>query len=381
MRIGLDGIPLVAPKTGVGHYTFELGHSLAHALPNSNIEFLSPVPYSSLTASEEKDAPANLSITCTHATGPRRFWWSVGLPLHLRQSGIELFHGTNYEVPLWSKCRTVLTIHDLSLLLYSETHERSRVRRARLRLSLMARSAEMIITATRFIKKEVSEHLKVASSKIAVTPYAPRRVFRPVAKERCDEVRARLGVEDCFILYVGTIEPRKNLVTLVRAFDEILRRTTLRRQLVITGAQGWLSDDLYRLIEQLKINDKVLFTGYVTDEDLSALYSSCRCFVYPSLYEGFGLPPLEAMACGAPVVTSSAGSIAETVGRAARIISPTDAQALAKEIVELVEDEGARSQLSKEGLARAADYTWERTARETIEVYEEALRRKAGRLS
>ncbi|MDQ3684671.1 MAG: glycosyltransferase family 4 protein, partial [Acidobacteriota bacterium] len=189
----------------------------------------------------------------------------------------------------------------------------------------------------------------------------------------------RLGVEDNFLLFVGTVEPRKNLMTLVRALDEILRTTDLRPQLVIAGKEGWLTGELLSYVRSAGMNDRVRFTGYVSDDDLRALYSTCQVMVYPSLYEGFGLPPLEAMACGAPVIASRDKSVMETMGTAARLVEATDVPRLAENIVELLRDEGARSSLAAAGRKRAAQFTWKRTARATLEVYREALARKRGK--
>ena len=235
----------------------------------------------------------------------------------------------------------------------------------------------MIITATHSIKSEICEHLGVRPEMVAVIPDAPRSIFRPLPLAQTVEARRRLGVEDEFILTVGTLEPRKNLPALVRAFAEVTRRRArgLCPQLVIAGREGWLADELYASIKEAGMGERVLLTGYVSDDDLCALYSSCRLCVYPSLYEGFGLPPLEAMACGAPVITSNTGAIMETVGDAARLVPPTDVRRLADAIMELLEDEAERRRLSNAGLERAAAFTWEESARLTLSVYAEALRR------
>jgi glycosyltransferase involved in cell wall biosynthesis len=208
---------------------------------------------------------------------------------------------------------------------------------------------------------------------VAVTPLAPRTVFRKIEREQAIETRKRLGIRDNFILFVGTIEPRKNLLTLARAFDEILRQTSLRPQLVIAGQEGWLMNDLFQFINSAGIQDDVCFTGYLGDDDLRALYSSCTLFVYPSLYEGFGLPPLEAMACGAPVITSRIPPIMETVETAACLVDPANAQELASAIVRLLEDPGAREQLSMLGARQVRNFTWERTAALTLEIYKKLL--------
>ncbi len=379
MRVSLDAIPLASRLTGVGHYTLELARHLALASAADQFELVSPFPFDT-TVSDGESFPDNLRLVRAEVGSLGRRWFAVGLPLLLRRSAADLFHGTNYEVPLWGATPSVLTVHDLSLLLHPETHEARLVRRGRRRLPLMARAASLIITPSESVRAELAEHLGVRPSKTVAVPEAPREVFRPAPEDEAMEVRRRLGVEDEFLLFVGTVEPRKNLTTLVAAFAEVLHSTELRPQLVIAGGEGWLTNELHERVERSGVKDRLRFTGYVTDEDLRALYSSCRAFVYPSLYEGFGLPPLEAMACGAPVVTSPVPSVTEAAGRdAARVVEPTDMGGLARELVGLLTDESERRRLSALGRERASRFTWERTARATLEVYEEALRRKASR--
>jgi glycosyltransferase involved in cell wall biosynthesis len=325
---------------------------------------------------EENDGiemPANLRPVYAPVNALRRRWWTIGLPLYVRRNNLSLFHGTNYNLPLWQRCPTVVTIHDLSLLLHSDTHQEHLVRRARTRLPTMTRIATRIITDSESVKHEICTHLGVKPAKVTAVPLAPRRAFRPADESQTHEVRRRLGVEDDFILFVGTVEPRKNLVSLVRAFDELLRATDLRPQLVIAGPKGWLTEGLFANVEWSARTERILFTGYVSDEDLRALYCSCRVSVYPSVYEGFGLPPLEAMACGAPVITSRIPVIMETVGTNARLIDPSDVRELTAALFELLTDASARSHFSAAGLQRAAEFTWERTAQMTLEVYREAL--------
>ena len=370
MRIGLDGIPLVSTKTGIGHYTFELSRALARINPDDDFELISPVPF---VSSFDHHAPNLRKVEAAR----RKSWWLVGLPLYIRSQCLSLFHGTNYEIPFWNECPTILSIHDLSLLLHPETHLKSLVRRARLRLPLMARYATRVITATEFVKKEVAEHLHVDPAKIAVTPYAPRHNFRPLPLHETEQTRIRLGIEKKFILFVGTIEPRKNLITLLRAFTEVLRHTDLRPQLVIAGQKGWLMDETLTYINEENLDAFIKFTGYVSDDDLRALYSCCAVCVYPSLYEGFGLPPLEAMACGAPVIVSDVPSLTETTGTAALLVPAKDIQELAAGIVQMITDNEKQTHFSRAGLERAALFSWERTAQLTAEVYREALIKKA----
>jgi glycosyltransferase involved in cell wall biosynthesis len=374
MRIGLDGIPLATPLTGIGHYTLELALALAHLSPSDEFELISTLPLSEATARQlQQHNLANLQTIRTRFEALRAYWWTLGLPLHIWRRGYTLYHGTNYDVPLWNRCPTVVTIHDLSLLLHPSTHEKRLVNRARRRLPVVARNARMIITPSESVRGEVCEQLSVRPEKVRVVPEAARSNFRQLPREQTIATKTRLGVEDEFVLFVGTIEPRKNLLTLVRAFEELLRTTALRPQLVIVGREGWLNDELFSYIKNSEFRRRVLLTGYVSEEDLVALYSSCRVSIYPSLYEGFGLPTLEAMACGAPVITSRIESIMEAVGDAARLIPPTETSALTRSMVELLENEDERQRLSTAGLERARQFSWEKTARATMEVYREAL--------
>ena len=377
MRFGLDGIPLEQKKTGVGHYTLALARSLAAIAPEHEFEIISPFNFDQ--DSESSQQPNLRFVRRPRNQVSRRFWWAIDLPLYCRNASLALFHGTNFDLPYWTTCPTVLTIHDLSTILYPQTHEKHLVRRARLKLPHMARKASAIITPCKTVKGEVAEHLGVRADKVFAIPDAARSSFRRASLEETTAVCARLGIEDEFILFVGTIEPRKNLLNLARALDEIFRTTSFRPQLVIAGKEGWLSDELMAYWnDRDDIKKRVLFTGHVSDDDLRALYSACRVFVYPSLYEGFGLPLLEAMACGAPVVTSNVPGIVETVEDVARLISPTDFRDLAGGITRLLQDAGEREHRSKAGLQHSKKFTWERTALSTLEVYQKVLGSRRG---
>jgi glycosyltransferase involved in cell wall biosynthesis len=368
MRIGLDGMPLAQARTGVGTYTFELARALAAAAPQDEFELISPLPFEQTVPAEAKSQ--NLELVYSRPNMLQRRWWTVGLPAYLRRSPPALFHGTNYDVPLRTPCSTVVTIHDLSWLLHSSTHEARAVRRARLRLPLMAGRATLIVTPSESVRSEVCEHLKVRPEKVFATPLAPRASFTPMAPQESEEVRKRLEIEDAFLLFAGTIEPRKNLSTLLRAFEQIVQTTDFRPQLVVAGKVGWKADEVLSQLRQSPVEDRVRLLGFVTDEDLRALYSSCHAFIYPSIYEGFGLPPLEAMACGAPVIATRVPSIKEPV---ARIVPATGVEELARNMIELLRDEAARRSLSMLGLRYSQQFSWERTAALTREVYTQAL--------
>lgn len=373
MLVGIDGISLSEPLTGVGHYTMELARALSSSFSQDEFEIVSPRDF--IESIEDEKFSANLNLVRARVGAISRHWFTFGLPAYAKRRKLSVFHGTNYEVALRQVCPSVLTIHDLSTLLHPETHERRRVWRARRRLPLMVRASTVIITPTESVRGEVIEHFDVQPARVFAVPEAARAVFKRVSAEESRLVRERLGVEEEFLLFVGTIEPRKNLATLVRAVGEIVSSTNFRPQLVIAGMKGWMTSELFKIIETSGVKERLLFTGYLADEELRALYSAATVFIYPSLYEGFGLPTLEAMQCGAPVIASRIASIEEVTKDAAVLVAPHDAQSLAREIVALLKDESARSKLSRAGVLRAAEFSWERTAKLTREVYEEAIAR------
>jgi len=374
MRVGLDGYPLSEPLTGVGHYTLELARALARNFPRSQFELVSPKPFAGAVV-EDNQLP-NLTFIKAKSSAIRGHWWSVGLPLYAKKAAFDLFHGTNFELPLWHNRRSVLTIHDLSTLLYPALHRQPLVRRARLRLPLAAKTARAIITPTEAVKREVCKHLKVKSEKVTAIHEAPRSFFRPATADESRAVRERLGVKDEFLLFVGTLEPRKNLLTLLKALAQLVRQTSLRPQLVIAGGTGWLMRETESFVKSSGLAEQLLFTGYLRDEELRALYSSCAAFIYPSIYEGFGLPPLEAMACGAPVIASKIGAHQEVLSGAARLVDPFDIESLAEAMIGVSGNEQRREELKATGGKRAAKFTWDETARLTYEVYERVVAKR-----
>jgi glycosyltransferase involved in cell wall biosynthesis len=373
MRVALDGIPLVAAKTGIGHYTDALARWLARTHPDHQYELFSPFDF----AFDVRDGrtPTNLTKRYLPVRSIFRKWWLVGLPALLEISPVDVFHGTNYCIPVFAPCPTVVTVHDLSLLAEAKTHEISNVERGRRRLPIMVRRATMIIAPSEWTRREITSRLGIRAERIRVIQEAAREEMRPRPLAACQSVLDKHGIRRPYLLYVGTIEPRKNLTTLLRAYDEVLRATRHRPQLVLCGGRGWLDDEVFRLVARLRLEEMVRFTGYVEDDDLPALYSAAEVFIYPSLYEGFGLPPLEAMACGAPVVTSNSSSLPEVVGQAGLMTPPRDTAALAQALVRLLDDEVLRQRLSRAGLEQASRFSWERAANKTQALYDEVYHR------
>jgi glycosyltransferase involved in cell wall biosynthesis len=305
---------------------------------------------------------------------PYRQWVRIPitLPLELIAHPVDVLHVQNVLPPLY-RGRTVATIHDLSFEIVPHTFTLGYRTRLRILVRLTAKRADLIITSSEQSKRDLVRLYRVPAERIRVVHLAHDPAFTQRAARNDPEVRARLGIHGPYILFVGRVEPKKNLDKLVRAYA-LLRRQGRGEKLVICGRRSWLSDPLYELVNRLDLEQHVVFTGYAQDQDLPPLYRGAAAFVFLSQYEGFGLPPIEAMACGVPVISSRAGSLDEVLGHAAASVDPQQPEAVASEIARVIDDAGVRDDLIGRGLARAGDFNYLTTARQTLEVYEEAHR-------
>jgi anaerobic magnesium-protoporphyrin IX monomethyl ester cyclase len=368
MRIAFDGTTLRPGRTGVGYYTEHLLHELAGmsaddliVMSNRGIDTTLPLPDGVQVAIDAQGAGRRV---------PRMVWMQMLAPRMLQRLAPDVAHFTNGIVPLASTIPAVVTIYDMSLTLYPRYHPLRRALLNRPLVNLAARRADAIITISESSKRDIVKLYGLGPERVHVIHGAAAQSFRPVRDltER-DRVRQRYGLADRFVLYVGTIEPRKNLPKLIEGFAKLRKVRKLDHQLVCAGPYGWLSGDLDGLIKRLGIEDAVRFTGYVPFEDLPALYSLAEMFVYPSLFEGFGLPVIEAMACGTPVITGRVSALAEVAGSAVERTDRLDADSLEEAMASLASNRDRREELSALGLERARTFSWERAARETLDVY------------
>jgi glycosyltransferase involved in cell wall biosynthesis len=373
MRIAFDGTTLRPGRTGVGYYTEHLLHHLAEQGPDDDIVVVSNRPIDTT-----RPLPSRVAVDAPSSRVPRMVWMQTVAPRALRRLRADIAHFTNGMVPLASPVPTVVTIHDMSLTMYPRYHPPRRVIFNRPLVDLAARRADAIITVSQSAKRDITRVYGLPADRVHVVHEAAaptfHRVEEPASLER---VRQRYGLPERFILYVGTIEPRKNLPKLIEGFARRHLSGDLPHRLLCVGPYGWLSRDLEALLDRLGIRDAVQFAGYLPFDDLPALYSLAEMFVFPSLYEGFGLPVIEAMACGVPVVTGDVPALNEVAGGAVERVARLDAESLGDVMVRLARDAARREELQRLGLERAQSFSWQRAARETLDVYKYAVRHTA----
>lgn len=373
MRIAFDGTTLRPARTGVGYYTEHLLHHLATESADDEIIVISNRPLDTTSP-----LPSNVRVVSSSSHLPRLVWMQAIAPRLLRRLGVDVAHFTNGMVPLAASVPTVVTIHDMSLTMFPRYHPPRRVLLNRPLVDVAARRADAIITVSESAKRDIVRLYGSQSERIHVVHEAAAPSFQPIrAQAVLDRVRHRYDLAKRFVLYVGTIEPRKNLPKLIEGFARRRQSGELSHQLVCAGPYGWLSRDIEDLIDRLKIEQSVRFTGYVPFDDLAALYSLAEMFVFPSLYEGFGLPVIEAMACGTPVITGHVAALAEVGGNAVEQVGHLDAESLGDAMVRLAGNPRRREELTALGLQRAHTFSWQRAARETLKVYRLAVNGEA----
>jgi glycosyltransferase involved in cell wall biosynthesis len=371
-RVCLDLSPVVHQHAGLGRYAQELLLALATAdRQNEYVVFYNNPAAARVEPSLERFPkittplsykPWRLSALLAHFTR---------IPQDPLLPGVDLFHATDHLLPYFRRIKSVFTLHDLIFLFHPETHKSLNRWFLTLMMPRFLRAADAVIAVSECTKRDAIRFYRIPEEKITVIYEGVNPRFRPASPEAIATVRARYGLPERFILYVGTIEPRKNLTTLLEAFHHLLATYDLR--LVIVGKKGWLYERFFRRLRELGLENRVLFTGYVPDEDLPAIYSAADLFVFPSLYEGFGLPVLEAMACGTPVICSNTSSLPEVAGDAALLVDPTDARALTGAMEQVLTNERLWATLRAKGMERARGFTWEKAAYRTWEVYQQVI--------
>ncbi|NIO20498.1 MAG: glycosyltransferase [Candidatus Aenigmarchaeota archaeon] len=376
MKILLNGLSVSYPISGVGQYTLQLGKALSAVLGPGKVLWFGR-DLSADGQSYLNGQGPNFKNYVQHMVKrglgkipgvrtPVHAWRNRKFRICVRTLKASLYHETNYVPFEFEEGLTVVSVCDLSFLRHPEWHPIDRVRYFKKYCLERLSRVEAVITISEFSRKELLDLPDVDPARIYVTPLGVNRSFRP-GKKRMP------GLPNRYILFLGNLEPRKNLPKLLAAYGSLPRGLRDRYPLVIAGAKVWHTNEFKKLLNCFPEKEKIILPGYVPQELLPDLYRGASLFVYPSLYEGFGLPVLEAMACGVPVVASKTTSLPEVVGDAGILVDPRDVNELREGMVNLLDDERLRDELSQKGLERAKLFTWEKCAQQTIAVYEKIL--------
>lgn len=353
-------------SAGISSYIFNL---LRH-LPGIATEMEYTVFLNERHYRGEPGLELQVSRLPTNRPPVRILWEQALLPWAARREGIDLLHNMAFVGPLASTCPFVVTVHDLSFLFYP--HSFRSLRRSYLRVfaRMSVRRARRVIAVSESTKHDLVKIYGISPAKIDVVHNGVDASFQPLPADQVDAFRQQRGLPDRFVLFVGTLEPRKNIVGLIEAYARLPKE---RPPLVLVGGKGWFYDEIFCRVEALELTDEVHFAGFVPAEDLPLWYNAADLFVYPSMYEGFGLPPLEAMACGTAVITSTASSLPEVVGKAGQLVDPTDTDALATAMEQVLGDRDLQQQMRAAGLVQAGGFSWDKAARQTVDSYRRAL--------
>jgi glycosyltransferase involved in cell wall biosynthesis len=376
MRIGIDAHFASYELRGIGKYVLHLVSELIQSdESNEYVVYGDPDVFLPLRG--------RTNVKFRNPKGlPYPVWEQLVLPIWVRQDGLDILHCPANTAPLAlpRRIRVVITIHDVMYLLPPSVLSASNVFRQRLGnfyrsvvVSRVACRADRIIAVSEFTKQEIVEYLKIPTDRIQVIHEGIDSRFASLSDAIAsppEEIGGEI-LDAPFILALGAGDPRKNTLGVIRAYGSRWRDLPNQEKLVIVGMRDWRSSAAYRLVHELGLEKRVLSSGYVSEELLAWLYTSSRCFLYPTLYEGFGFPPLEAMACGVPVITSDCTSVSEIAGAAAILVDPSSEEAIGNALVQVLRDESLRMQLIERGRARVQKFTWLETARKTMRVYEE----------
>lgn len=376
VQLGINAVPLLSPLTGIGQYTYHLISELQGLLPKAPYLF-----YATSWQKELRTVPLQnidkykkiIKRFVPRASKVSRFFLQRNFSRGVRQHHIGLYHEPNF-LAFRYRGPTVVTVHDLSWIRHPETHPVERVRTMNQLLPTVLAKADHIVVDSEFVRREVIEYYGISGDRITSVLLGVDPVFQPADVLSCQSVLTPLGLlYGQYILAVGTLEPRKNLSTVLQAFSLLPKALRHSYPLVIAGGKGWGANIFSASVRHMISDGEIILTGYVTQADLPLLFAGARMLVYPSLYEGFGLPPLEAMASGVPVISSNRASMPEVISDAGVLLEPLDEQAIAQNMRNLIEDDQLHQRLSMAGQKRSQNFTWRKCALQTLNIYQKVL--------
>lgn len=383
MKIAFDCSLVPGQRGGVGQYSYQLARAFERVDAENSYTLFVLARMDKKLESRRLGLPdkGNFRVVVKRTPVPfQLLHLGRSLPVlrpHAREymlGGIEadIVHSNSFIVPEFrgSRKKVVVTVYDTSVMSHPECHRKMNIMHCARGIKEAVERADSIIAISEHTKRDIIKYFNAPEELITVTHLAAGPEYREVRdKAALAAAKAKYNLPEAYVLFIGSLEPRKNIKGLLKAYSMVPTKLRKEFPLVIAGGKGWMNSDIPSLVEGLGINESVRFAGYIDGQDISAVYSGASVFAYPSLYEGFGLPILEAMSCGAPVVTSKTSSMPEVAGDAAVVVDPLSAGELAFALETVLEEEGLRADMKKKGLARAAAFSWDRCAQETLEVY------------
>ncbi|TVY09790.1 glycosyltransferase family 4 protein [Paenibacillus cremeus] len=381
MELYIDAQPLLGPRTGIARYVECLSSVLARDEQiNLSLAFnrlLKGVKEPEIHQYALATGASIVNNVYPYKVLRRLFKPNLlyHVPYDLFSKKADIFHGTNFVYTPVVKGKTIITIHDLAYMRFPETTSQRIYSHHSKWVPYSARQCDHIIADSLQTKQDIIELLKIEESKIDVIPLAADNRFKVIDDFNVKLILEKYDLPKDYILFVGTLEPRKNLTGLLQAYSALRRNSVVDTKLVIVGTKGWKFSPIFQLIQDLALQEDVIFTGFIADEDLPAIYNGARIFTMPSIYEGFGLPILEAMQCGIPVLGSNVSSLPEIIGDNGLLLQPNDTKAWAEAMYRLLTDHETHATFSNLSIQRAENFTWEKTALETMNIYQKVLSR------
>ena len=375
MKVALELQPCYWARSGIGTYTYELARRLTD---RDGLEFCGNL-FNLGGRKDNAEFLAGVAMPLRenkwmHYGVYRRLWNCLPLPygnMFPNDADLSLFF--NFIVPPGVRGRVATVVHDLTYLRYPETMKESNWQHLSRGMPSSIERSDRIITVSEFTKRELQELLHIPAEKISVVYNAPSLVKESVADT---DVREKYGIPGEYILFVGTVEPRKNIERLLRAFELLKNEQKIPHKLVLAGGKGWQDECIFETVKQLRHADDVIFTGFVSAAEKNTLYQNASVFVFPSIYEGFGIPPLEAMSWGCPVVCANAASLPEVVGGAAELVDPFCVESIAEGMLRVLSDTDYAKKLCELGRAQAKRFSWDASAEQLIAVCKDVLEKK-----
>lgn len=373
MKIGIDISLQCMPRSGIGQYQYNLIKNLL-MIDKKNFYHLYAFNYRWRHKFNQLkfSGAENYKVSVTPI--PQRLmtiWWIFVRYPYLEQvtKPCDVYHISETCVQPTRLGRKVAVIHDLTTLLYPEYHLKQNIFFYNRRFKDIKKYADAVITESESTKNDIIRHLNIDPQKIFVTHFAADESFRPIKENEVKKKLSKFNIQKPYIMFLGTLEPRKNIPTLIRAFTALKKKKNIPHKLVLVGQKGWFFQEIEKALEESLYRDEIIFPGYIPDEDIPALYNGAEIFVYPSFYEGFGLPVLEAMQCGTPVITSNISSMPEIGGDACYYIEPKSLDDLTRGLEKIIENTDLRKKMSQKGIERAKQFSWEKCAKETLRIY------------